>query len=426
MPTARPNVTRSLDGRIWFTALQNGISVMDPRHLPFNNVPPPVHIEEITADGKIYWQNSAGVNSPDDASSHLRLPARTRDLEIDYTALSLVVPEKLRFRYKLEGKDDDWRDAGARRKAFYNDLRPRTYRFRVIACNNSSVWNEVGDTLEFSIAPAYYQTTLFQVVCLAVFLALPWGAYRYRVYRLAREFNLRLEGRVVERTRVARDLHDTLLQGFQGTLIEFQAARNLFSRRAENAMQALDDAIRSAESAIEEGRDAIQNLRAGSGDRDDLAHVLRATAKELSGKQVGDSNQPVFRVTVEGPPQALSPMIQDELYGIGREILRNAFRHARARRIEAEVRYDARVFRLRIRDDGIGIGPKVLEQGARPGHWGLPGVRERAKLVGAKLDFWSEAGAGTEVQVTVPAAVAYVKSKDARAFRFFRSHADRR
>ncbi len=234
---------------------------------------------------------------------------------------------------------------------------------------------------------------------------------------------MRLEERVGERTRIARDLHDTLLQSFQGLLYEFQAARNLFARRPEDALHTLDDAIGSAEAAIAEGRDAIQNLRAGSAAGSDLAHLLRAAGRELSGAQHSDGDTAVFRVT-EGWPQTLAPDLQDELYRMGREILRYAFRHARAKRIEVEIRYDERVLRLRIRDDGIGIDPKVLERGARHGHWGLPGVRERAKLVGAHLDFWSEAGAGTEVQITVPAAVAYGKSRATGAFGFFRSNAD--
>jgi signal transduction histidine kinase len=211
-------------------------------------------------------------------------------------------------------------------------------------------------------------------------------------------------------------------------LFELQAARNLFVRRPEDAMRTLDGAIGSAEVAIAEGRDAIQDLRVGSDVRSDLAHLLRATGKELSDAPNPHSNRPAFRLTVEGSPQTLSPVLQDEIYRIGREILRNAFHHARAAKIEAEIRYDNRMLCLRIRDDGIGIDPKVLGEGARPGHWGLFGIRERAKVVGAKLDLWSEAGAGTEVQVTVPAAIAYARTREVRAFRWFRktarSHGD--
>ncbi len=159
--------------------------------------------------------------------SDRRLPPLTRDLEIDYTALSLVAPEKNRFKYKLEGHDRDWQDAGNRRQVFYNDLPPRQYRFRVIASNNSGVWNETGDTLEFSIAPAYYQTNWFRASLVAAFFLALWALYRLRLHQIAREFNAQMEGRVDERLRVARDLHDTLLQSFQGLIPVFQTARNL-------------------------------------------------------------------------------------------------------------------------------------------------------------------------------------------------------
>jgi signal transduction histidine kinase len=222
-----------------------------------------------------------------------------------------------------------------------------------------------------------------------------------------------LEARVAERERIARDLHDTLLQSFHGSLFEVQAARNLFPRRPDDAMHTLDEAIRSAEAAIAEGRDAIRELRSGSAARSDLA---------------SNGGSPAFCLTVEGPPQDIKTVLQDELYRIGREILRNAFRHARANKIEVEIRYDAQELRVRFRDDGIGIDHKVLNEGAPAGHWGLPGVRERAKLAGAELDFWSEAGAGTEVQVTVPTSVAYATSHKARVFGLFhkqsRSHGE--
>jgi signal transduction histidine kinase len=230
---------------------------------------------------------------------------------------------------------------------------------------------------------------------------------------------VRLEGRVAERERIARDLHDTLLQSFQGSLFEVQAARNLFPRRPDDAMETLDEAIRSAEAAIAEGRDAILDLRSGSAARD-LAHLLAAAGQELSGVAASNGGSPAFRVTVEGAPRVLETVLQDEVYRIGREILRNAFRHARAKKIEVEIRYDAQELRIRFRDDGIGIDPKVLKEGARAGHWGLPGVRERAKLAGAQLDFWSEVGTGTEVQLTAPASVAYAKSPEARVFGLFR------
>ena len=412
-----PRFGKSSDGRLWYVS-GGGVFVVDPlrldrRQFSFNKLSPPVHIEEVKVDGKIW-----------DASRGWRLPARVRDVWFDYTALSLVAPEKVHFRYKLEGQDPDWKEVVNVREAQYSNLPPRNYRFRVMACNNSGVWNEAGDSLDFSIDPAYYQTTSFRVSCVAAFLALFWALYRYRLHQIAREFNARLEERVNERARIARELHDTLLQSFQGALLEFQAARNLFSRRHEEAIRTFDSAISSAEEAIVEGRDAIQDLRPESTGQSDLEHLLTTAGQELASAQESNGNRPVFRVTVEGPRQTLAPVLQDEVYRIGREVLRNAFRHAHASQIEAEIRYDDRLLRVRIRDDGKGIDKKVQEEGARGGHWGLPGVRERAKRISARLAIWSEIGAGTEVELTVPAKVAYAKSLARRRFGLFRKKSE--
>ena len=269
------------------------------------------------------------------------------------------------------------------------------------------MWNETGDTLEFSIDPAYYQTTWFYASCVAAFLAMLWGLYRLRLYQIRREFNAQLDGRVDERMRVARELHDTLLQSFQASLIQMQAARNVLARRPEKAEQSLDKAITTAAGAVAEGRSAIQNLRAHPAGEADLAQLLTAAGQELAHSEEAPENPPVFRLTVEGERRDLEPLLQDEVYRIARELLRNAFRHAQAGRIEAEIRYESRHLRVHIRDDGKGIDSEVLKAGGRAGHCGLPGMRERADRFGGKLEFWSEAGAGTEAVLTVPAAAAY-------------------
>ena len=260
---------------------------------------------------------------------------------------------------------------------------------------------------------------------MAAFLALLWTLYQFRLRQLAWQFNMTLEARVNERTRIARDLHDTLLQAFHGLMFEFQAARNMLPRRPEEAMEVLDSAIVGTEEAIAQSRDAIQDIRSEPAAQSDLAQLLTATGQELASSQNTNRDSPIFRVIVEGERQALAPILQDEVYRIAREVLRNAFQHARAHLIEAEIRYDNHLLRLRIRDDGQGIDPKVQKEGRRAGHWGLPGVRERAQRIGAQLDFWSEAGVGTEVQLTVPAAVAYQRSPESSGFRVFqkaRSH----
>jgi signal transduction histidine kinase len=293
----------------------------------------------------------------------------------------------------------------------------------VRASNGEGVWDRQGIIYRITQEPFFHETTAFQILMIASGCILITGAYRFRLRQESARIKVRLEGRLAERERIARDLHDTLLQSFQGSLFEVQAARNLFPRRPDDAMQTLDEAIHSAESAIAEGRDAILDLRSGSVAPSDLAHLLAAAGQELLGVAVSNGGSPAFRVTVEGPPRDIQTVLQDELYRIGREILRNAFRHARAKKIEVEIRYDAQELRIRFRDDGIGIDPKVLNKGSRAGHWGLPGVRERAKLAGAQLDFWSEVGAGTEVQLIVPASAAYAKSPEARIIGLFRKKA---
>jgi signal transduction histidine kinase/ligand-binding sensor domain-containing protein len=398
---------RTPDGRLWF-ANATVLQMIDPAHLVRNLMPPAVHVQQVIADRKSY-----------SLESDLRLPAHTRDVEIDYTALSFAVPQKVRFRYRLEGRDTDWQEPATRRQAFYTDLRPGPYRFHVIACNNDGVWNNDGATVDFNVAAAWYQTSWFRGSCGAVFVLLLWALYQLRLRQLARGFNMRLEERVGERARIARELHDTLLQSFHGLMFQFQAARNMLPRRPEEAIDVLDSAIGATEQAISEGRSAIQKLRSEQVDGGDLEQWLTNMGEELARSQTnGDS--PMFRATVEGEQQTLSPLARTEICRITREILQNAFRHAQAQHIEAEIRYDDRLLRVRIRDDGTGIDPKILQAGGSAGHWGLRGVRERAQQIGSRLDFWSEAGAGTEVQLTVPAAVAYEKSRDKRRFTLFR------
>ena len=406
-PSQLYSVTRSSDGRIWFAGF-DGVSVIDPHRLAFNNLPPAVHIEQIFGDGRRY-----------DIARGMRLPPLVRNLAFDFVALSLVAPEKNRYRFMLEGWDSDWRDTVNEFRMEYTNLPPRSYRFRVIASNNSGVWNETGDTVEFSIAPAYYQTSWFYASCVVAFLAILWGLYELRVYQMRREFNAQLEGRVDERMRVARELHDTLLQSFQASLIQMQAARNIFARRPEKAVESLDKAITTAAGAVAEGRSAIQDLRLHPSGGGDLAQLLTAAGQDLAQSEAASENRPAFRVTVEGERQDLKPLLRDEVYRIARELLRNAFKHAQADRIEVEIRYDNRHLRVHVRDDGKGIDPEILNTGGRAGHWGLPGMRERADRFGGKLEFWSEAGAGTEAVLTVPAAVAYGASNGGR-FQFLR------
>jgi len=392
-----PKVAKTPDGRLWF-ASTDGVVVLDPRALPRNALQPPVHIERVVADRHSY-----------EPSPLLNLPPLIRNLEIDYTALSLVAPEKNQFRYKLEDHDPEWQSVGNRRQAFYNDLPPGNYHFRVIASNNSGVWNEQGAALDFSVAPAYWQTTWFGAACVAVFVALLSAMYQLRLRQIRQAFNTRLEERVGERTRIARDLHDTLLQSFQGLLLRFQTAYELFDTRPADGKKVLESAIDQTAQAITEGREAVQGLRASTVERNDLARAITTLADEIAAEASSRASVEL-RVGVEGTPRTLHPIVRDEIYRIGSEALRNAFRHAEATQIEVELRYDDRQLRLRIRDDGKGIDPSFLTPEGREGHFGLHGMRERAKLIGGKLTVWTAPESGTEVELSVPAAHAYSAS----------------
>ena len=354
--TFQPAAAKSPDGRLWF-ANDAVVQMFDPDQPNQNRVAPPVYVERVRADRKEYAMDRS-----------VRLPPHPRDIEVNYAALSYSIPQRVRFRYKLEPRDRDWQDAGTRRQAFYNDLGPGQYRFHVTASNSDGVWNDTGSTLEFSIAPAYYQTTWFYASCVTGFLAILWGLYRLRLYQIRREFDAQLDGRVEERMRVARELHDTLLQSFQASLIQMQAARNVLARRPEKAEQSLDKAITTAAGAVAEGRSAIQDLRLHPAGGGDLAQLLTAAGQELAHSDEAAKNPPVFGVTVEGARRDLAPLIQDEVYRIARELLRNAFRHSQAERIEVEIRYESREFHLHVRDDGKGIDSEILKAGGRAGH----------------------------------------------------------
>jgi signal transduction histidine kinase/ligand-binding sensor domain-containing protein len=401
----QPAVAKSPDGRLWFV---NGtvLQMIDPRALRKNPVPPPVYVEDMRADRKDYAIGGL-----------VRLPARSRDIEIDYTALSFAIPEKVRFRYKLDGRDPAWRDAGTRRQVYYNDLPPGQYTFHVTASNNDGVWNEAGASVNFFIAPAYYQTAWFRAGTVVAALALLWAAYRFRLRQMSATFEGRLQERVNERTRIARELHDTLLQSFHGVMFRFQAAANVLPDRPLEAKQRLETALKQGTHAIREGRDTVQGLRASTTVTNDLAVALSTLGEDLATTSINDAHMEAaaLDVAIHGTPRALRPIIRDDIYRIAGEAMRNSFLHARAGRIEVEIRYDDRQFQLRVRDDGQGIDGATVD-GARAGHFGLPGMRERAELIGGQFEVWSETGMGTEVALTIPAAAVYATPRSRRHF----------
>jgi len=384
----RPTASRSSDGKLWF-ANQTILQQIDPSHLRHNEVPPPVHVEQVIADHKVYV-----------TADGLRLPPLTRDLEIDYTALSLQVPQKVHFRYRLEDHDTDWQDPQGRRQAFYSSLAPGTYRFHVIAGNNDGVWNETGTTVSFTIAPAYYQTIWFRVLCCAVFIFLLWLLYRLRLRQVAARMETRLEERLEERERIARDLHDTLLQGVASAYMQLDVANDRLPDDSP-AKPLVQRVLNLMARVSEEGRNAIRSLRSPDSHRNTLEELLALVPDEI-----GAQNKAEFRLVVEGKPMELHPVIREEVYRISREATINALRHAQATSIEVEIEYAPRQLEITVRDNGSGIDAKLLQTG-REGHFGLSNMRERAEKIHARLDVLSRPGAGTEVQISVPGKVAY-------------------
>jgi signal transduction histidine kinase/ligand-binding sensor domain-containing protein len=403
---AQNEALQAKDGSLWFATVE-GFAQVNPR-LRHNRLEPPVAIRSMVADDRTYSNFSPA-----------RLPALTRSIRFDYAALSLSIPERVRFRYKLDGLDSKWREVGSIRQAVYDNLGPGKYTFRVIACNNDGVWNMTGATMAFTILPAWYQTSSFRIGCIGAFLLLLWVLYQMRLRQLHHQFSIGLEARVSERTRIARELHDTLLQSFQGLMLRFQAVDEMLPARPIEAKKILEGALDRGDQAIGEGREAITHIRVPTLASPDLAKSIAELMTDLSEElDEGSRGSATFRILVEGAPRTVRPTLLGEIYSIARESLGNAFRHAQARHIETEITYGESL-RLRFRDDGKGIDPSVVEHGGRPGHWGLLGIRERAKKIGAQLEIWSEVGVGTEIELSVPGSIAFEVFTTKGSFRIF-------
>jgi signal transduction histidine kinase len=379
--------SRSIDGKLWFS---NGreLQMVDPARLVQNTLPPPVHIEEVVANRKRY--------AP---SNGISLPPVTRDLEIDYTGLSFTVPQKVQFRYRLQGHDVNWQDAGTRRQAFYSDLPPGHYRFHVIACNNEGVWNEAGATLDFRILPAWYQTVWFRLLIAMASMLILWAVHRLRVRQVSRTISARADERLAERTRMARELHDTFLQTIQGSkLVADDALEN--SSDPEVMRRTLKQLAVWLERAMKEGRAALNSLRESTTERNDL----RESFQRVTQSSLIPSSMAVT-LSVMGDAREMHPIIRDEVYRIGYEAIRNACLHSGASRLDLELRYGSDLM-LRVSDNGIGIDPAVLDLG-KDGHFGLQGMRERAGRIGGKLTMVSTLNTGTVVTIVIPEGLVY-------------------
>jgi len=373
-----PTLARAADGRLWFTTASDVASI-DPRRIPRNRLPPTVQILGLQAHGRTY------------AGTQVELPTGTSGLQIAYTALSLSMPERVRFRYRLHGIDDTWHDAGTRREAFYTNLAPGTYRFDVTAANEDGVWNDTGAHVDITLPPRFVQTKTFLALMVALGALALYGLYRLRVRHLSRRMNDVLHARLVERARIARGLHDTLLQSVQSMIMFFDQQARCLPQDAEQRRQA-ERLLALADRLMSEGRDCIHDLRASAAPQE-LGQALRDYGDALlSGR---------LAVTVNGRPRALVPLVRDELQTIAREALFNCARHAAAGKVELMIDYGRDTLRIVVRDDGCGT--------ARPrhGHYGLSVMQERAAAIGATCTLTSAPGQGTTVDLAIDARRAY-------------------
>jgi signal transduction histidine kinase/ligand-binding sensor domain-containing protein len=382
-------------GRIWFS-LSRGLSVVGPSHLEDHSAPAIAHVEVISADG-----------SPLNTGGLVHVPGSRKRITFAYTGLSLAVPERVRFSYFLEGFDRAWSEPVANREAVYTNLGAGPYRFRVIASNSEGIWNGSESTVQFQIDPVFWQTWWFRLLGVLVIALAVLTIVRLRVLRLTQQMNIRFEERLAERTRIAQELHDTLLQGFLSASMQLHVADDQLAADSP-AKPLVNRVLTLMGRVIDEGRNAVRGLRSPTRGLDDLEEAFSGIQKEMAAHhEVG------FRVIVEGASRPLRPAIHDEVYVIGREALMNAFRHSHGNDIEVELEYAASHLRVLVRDNGCGIDPHIVRSG-RDGHWGLSGMRERAERIGARFRVLSSASAGTEVEMSIPAHIAYELPTSAR------------
>lgn len=377
---------KSNDGRLWFPE-PDGVAVVDPRHLPYNRLPPPVEIESVLADQTSYRIRPA-----------LRLPPITGNVQIEYTAFSLVDPEQVRFKYKLDGYDAGWVDAGGRRLALYPRLAPGKYRFHVIAANNDQVWNNVGEELDFSVAPLFYQTIWFRVLAVLLGAGILWLAYALRVKRIEARLSLRFEERMKERARIARDLHDTLLQNIAGFALQIDALSKIVTAPISVRDQ-LRELRQQAEAWLRETRESVWDLRPQDSEHsDDLAREIRRI-----GEQITEGKGIAFRVRIDGNPQEVETRTHRALLRIVQEAVRNAAAHSNAGAIAVHLSYlDEGQLSLEISDNGRGFDSEALP--AKHGHFGLAAMRERARDIGAEIQIDAAPGRGVRIALRCPIA----------------------
>lgn len=396
----RPTLVEAKDGVLWFAGNQ-GLAWVDPTQSTAALKPPALQVQSLTGDGVVHA-----------VTDTLTLAPRTQHVEIAYTAVELGYPERIKFRYRLEGVDRSWQFADTRRVAYYNDLPPGDYRFHVSSTDQSGRWMDGRETvMSFRASPAWFQTTWFKLLAGMLVIGLITVAYRLRLRQLAAHLHAQLQeqlaerdrlsmARQAERDRIARELHDTLLQGVNVLIWRIQSLAQRIPE-GDPLRGGVDEALKLGDRLLVEGRERVQDLRTGVDGPVSLVDQLQQSVDDT------DRDPSIaFIVRCEGTEIELLPRVHAEIVSLSIEALRNAFAHARARSVELSIDYGIDAFSLQVADDGIGIPGEVVAHG-KSGHWGLAGMKERAGSIGASFHIVSGESGGTAVTVSLPAVTAY-------------------
>jgi signal transduction histidine kinase len=378
---------------------------LDPRKLGRARALPGVLIESVSIDGR------PALKAPGLPGAVLHTDsAHLHDLEINYIGINLSAPERIYYRYRLLGEDKTWQEVGKRRQAFYTRLRPGSYQFQVSASSGED-WSDLAVPLRIEVNPAFYQTWWFATLCILMGLAVAWLIFRARVRFVTEQVHARLSERLAERERVARELHDTLLQGFQGLIMRFHLATQSIPSN-EIARSEMEEALDSADLLLVESRDRIRDLRYETIEPASLSDSIKALGEDFAMPHLW-----TLEVLTRGSAADLNPISYQEIYAIAKEAVVNAFRHSKASEIRVEISFHPTKLSLDISDNGTGIDSEILTGQRRTGHWGLAGMQERANNLGADLKFIVPAGGGAQIRLTVPADLAYRYEHQASGFR---------
>jgi signal transduction histidine kinase/ligand-binding sensor domain-containing protein len=385
-----PRVSKDRNGRLFF-ATYDSIAIVDPTQIAEGSFMPPIVLESVLINRR-----------PVDQAAASRF-VKPEDVQFEYTSLSLRNPENVRFRYLLENHDMDWIDAGTQRRASYSSLRPGSYRFRVIGSGSEGVWNEAGVAYTFQIVAPFYQTPWFVLAALALTATLVWLAHRYRMRLAAAGIRMRMEAQAGERLRIAQEMHDTFLQGIQGSALMVHAAAEKLESEPSETRRLLERALQMVQHSTDEARQMLSSLRSVAPTTVSLTTRLQSLAAQEAALYPG---APAVSIKSSGQARELRAPVDEDVYRIASEALKNALRHARARQIQMEVRFEPRKFELLIADDGVGMAPDIQKNG-RASHFGLHGMRERAERHSGSLRIKSQTGRGTELLLSLAGKNAY-------------------